>query len=290
MSSRYDSRTTTFSPEGRLYQVEYAVEATTHAGTAIGLCTKDGIVLAAEKRLQNVLLDVEATSDRTINGDKLHTIDSHLGCAIAGITSDANALIKFLRGRAHGHRFFYGEPMVCEEFCRVLCDLKQEYTQHGGVRPYGVSFLLAGWDKYEGFQLYHTDPSGNYSGWKAFAIGANEEAALGLLRQEWREGMTLREGQLLAAKVLAKTMDVIGLTVERMELATLVLGPARPALPRVTPHKATLNDVRVPTFSVMQAADLAPILAEAEDLRRLAEEEAKKKEAQASKKGSSEKS
>ena len=276
MSSRYDSRTTTFSPEGRLYQVEYAVEAISHAGTAIGVLTSEGIVLATEKRMQNTLLDVESVQDKNISGDKVFKVAEHIGCAVAGITSDANTLLNYARQTALQHNFQYQEPICAEDVCQQLCDVKQQYTQYGGVRPFGVAFLLGGWDKYHSYQLYHTDPSGNYNAWKAYAIGANDQAAQSLLKQDWKEGLTLKEGLLLALKVLGKTMDSTNISPDRVEIATLTrVAAAGSASAILDPFGS--KPTKVPLFSILNAEQLKPLLAEAEKIR-LAEEEAAEKE------------
>lgn len=94
-------------------------------------------------------------------------------CSVAGITSDANVLTNELRVTAQRYQLYYGEPMPCEQLVSTLCDLKQAYTQYGGKRPFGVSILYMGWDKHYGYQLYQSDPSGNYGGWKATCIGNN---------------------------------------------------------------------------------------------------------------------
>jgi 20S proteasome subunit alpha 3 len=209
MARRYDGRTTTFSPEGRLYQVEYAMEAISHAGTSLGILAKDGIVLAAEKKIISKLLD----SDK--KAEKMYKLDGHIACSVAGITADANILIQFARLSAQRYAYTYQEPIPVENLVKIVCDTKQGYTQFGGQRPFGVSFLYAGWDPYFGFQLYHSDPSGNYGGWKATAIGANNQGAQSILKQDWKEDLTVREAALLAIKVMSKTMDSTSLSPEK---------------------------------------------------------------------------
>jgi len=215
MARRYDGRTTTFSPEGRLYQVEYAMEAIGHAGAALGILAKDGIVLAAEKKIISKLLDNEKKTE------KMYQLDNHISCAVAGITSDANILISNARLSAQRYMFAYQEPIPVENLVRTLCDKKQGYTQFGGMRPFGVSILYAGYDKHGGFQLYHSDPSGNYGGWKATAIGANNQGAQSILKQEWTEELTVEDAILLAIKVISKTMDSTNLTPEKLEFTTI---------------------------------------------------------------------
>lgn len=216
MARRYDTRTTIFSPEGRLYQVEYAMEAISHAGTCLGILANDGILLAAERRNTNKLLD------EVFFSEKIYKLNDDMVCSVAGITSDANVLTSELRLIAQRYLLQYGESIPCEQLVSWLCDIKQAYTQYGGKRPFGVSILYIGWDKHYGYQLYQSDPSGNYSGWKATCIGNNSAAAISSLKQEYKEGkMTLKDAQALAIKVLSKTLDMTKLTSEKVELAAL---------------------------------------------------------------------
>jgi len=215
-SAGYDRHITIFSPEGRLYQVEYAMEAISHAGTAIGILASDGIVLAAEKKLTSKLLEPSKSSE------KMYMIDEHVACAVAGITADANILINQARLHAQRYRFSFQEPQPVEQLVQALCDEKQAYTQYGGLRPFGVSMLYAGWDKTYGFQLYQSDPSGNYNGWKATCIGANNQSATSLMKQEYKEEIIpLTQALQLAIKVLTKTCDATSLTPDKFDLATL---------------------------------------------------------------------
>jgi len=158
MARRYDARTTTFSPEGRLFQVEYAMDAINAAGSTIGVLAEDGVVLVGEKKTTSKLLD------QGKQHEKIFKINDQMFCAVAGLTSDANVLIQKLRVSAAQHKFSYGEHIPVEQLAVSICDTKQGYTQFGGLRPFGVSFLIAGYDEQLGFQLYTTDPSGNYSG------------------------------------------------------------------------------------------------------------------------------
>jgi len=138
MSRRYDSRTTTFSPEGRLFQLEYAMEAINNAASAIGILTKEGVVLACEKRATSKLLV------KTELSDKIYKIDDHVVCAVAGLTSDANILLDYARRASLGYTYRFQEPQPVEQLIKAVCDTKQGYTQYGGLRPFGVSFLYAG--------------------------------------------------------------------------------------------------------------------------------------------------
>ena len=192
------------------------MEAIGHAGTCVGILASDGIVLAAERRNTNKLLD-EATT-----AEKIYKLHDDMACSVAGITADANVLINELRLIAQRNLLQYGESIPCERLVSWLCDIKQAYTQYGGKRPFGVSILYMGWDRHHGFQLYRSDPSGNYGGWKATCIGTNSNAAVNLLKQDYKENESaLPQAKALAVKVLAKTLDTNKLTYDKIEMATL---------------------------------------------------------------------
>ena len=196
------------------------MEAISHAGAAVGVRTDDGVVLAAEKKILSKLLETSVASE------KMHKLDDHVGVAVAGINSDANILINAARLTAQRYAMTYAEPVPMEQLVQTLCDQKQGYTQYGGLRPFGVSFLFGGWDRNCGFQLYQSDPSGNYAGWMATAIGANAQAAQAILKTDYKEGMTLREAKALAVKVLKQTMDSTLLQPEKMEMAEVAWADA----------------------------------------------------------------
>jgi len=246
MARRYDSRTTIFSPEGRLYQVEYAMEAIGHAGTCLGILAKDGIVLAAERRNTNKLLDEAFISE------KIYKLHDDMACSVAGITSDANVLTNELRQIAQRYQLQYGESIPCERLVSWLCDIKQAYTQYGGKRPFGVSILYMGWDKHHGFQLYQSDPSGNYGGWKATCIGNNSTAAVSVLKQDYDESkITLKEALDLTIKVLSKTVDQAKLTTDKLELATLTRENGKTVI-RILPINEVAKLIKV--FEVKEEA------------------------------------
>lgn len=224
MSRRYDSRTTIFSPEGRLYQVEYALEAINHAGTAIGVLAEDGIVLAAERKVTSKLLEQDTSAE------KMYVLNDNILCAVAGMTADAGILINYMREEAQRYLSVYNQDIPIETLVRRVCNVKQGYTQHGGLRPFGVSFIFAGYDDRYGFQIYTSNPSGNYSGWKATSIGANNTSAETLLKQDYKDGINLEGAKKLALKVLSKTTDSSKLTSEKVEFATVQLRKEQPSL------------------------------------------------------------
>jgi 20S proteasome subunit alpha 3 len=196
--------------------VEYAVEAINHAGAAIGIRTNTGIVLATEKRVLSKLLESTVT-------EKLHRIDSHVMAASAGVNADAEILVNSARLLSQRHKFNFGQSIPVEVLVQSIADQKQGYTQFGGLRPYGVSFIFAGWDNQLGFQLYQSDPSGNYVGWQAAAIGANSQTALSILKSEYQPDLLLEDAKKLALKVLRKIMDVTALSSESVEVLELTV-------------------------------------------------------------------
>mmetsp|Transcript_282 Transcript_282/g.689 ORF Transcript_282/g.689 Transcript_282/m.689 type:complete len:264 (+) Transcript_282:225-1016(+) len=229
MARRYDSSTTTFSPEGRLHQVEYAIEAINNAGTCVGILASDGIVLASERRITSPLLAPSKVSEKT------YRIAGHAAACVAGLTADANILIEEARLRALRYAHQYQSSIPVEQLVSHVCNYKQAYTQFGGLRPFGVAFLFGGHDAEHGFQLYQSDPSGNYSGWKATCIGANNQAGKGLLKNEYGIGggeggkdgpatpPDLQTALRLAVKVLNKTMDAAATSADKFELFTMKL-------------------------------------------------------------------
>lgn len=137
--------------------------------------------------------------------------------AVAGITADANILINFARLEAQNYKRDFSEPIPVEQLVIRICDIKHGYTQQGGLRPFGVSFLFAGWDCHFGFQLYQCDPSGNFGGWKATAIGANYVNASSILKADYKldDPPNVKEALNLAWKVIGKTMDTTTPTPEK---------------------------------------------------------------------------
>jgi 20S proteasome subunit alpha 3 len=164
-SRRYDARTNTFDKEGRIKQIEYAMDAIKNSGPALGILCADGVVLATEKQVTSVLLE------KTIQSEKIYQVDSHIYCVASGLTADSNMLIDYAREVGQEFRKTFRNPMQVEQLVMRVSDLKQSYTQYGGMRPFGTSFIFAGYDSRNKFQLFTTDPAGNYLKWKAIAHG-----------------------------------------------------------------------------------------------------------------------
>lgn len=208
MARRYDSSTTTFSPEGRLHQVEYAMEAINNAGTCVGIKCKNGIVLANERKILSKLL----SQSSKLESDKIATLSSNIVASIAGLASDANILVKDARLNCGRYMYRYDVPMPTKICVKDICDAKQSYTQFGGLRPYGVSLIVAGVEEDGQVSLFQTDPSGNFTAWEATVIGANNGNGKTFLKNEYDKDSTgppsIHEGTLLAIKTLNKTMDI----------------------------------------------------------------------------------
>ncbi|MDH5688017.1 MAG: archaeal proteasome endopeptidase complex subunit alpha [Candidatus Bathyarchaeota archaeon] len=192
----YDEVITVFSPDGRLFQVEYALETVYRGPTIIGVSCPEGVVIGAEEKVESRLRDPNFS-------EKIYEVDEHLGGAIVGLGSDARVLIDCARIYAQSNRLMYDEPADVEIVARGIGDLMQLYTQYEGVRPFGVSIIFAGVDKV-GSRLFTTDPSGSYRAYRAVAIGIGHETAQNLLEKEYREDLKLDEAVKLAVKCLVK--------------------------------------------------------------------------------------
>jgi len=203
--SEYDRGVNTFSPEGRLFQVEYAIEAIKLGSTTVGVRTPEGVVLGVEKRVQSPLLESSSI-------EKIMEIDHHLGCAMSGLTADARTMIDHARVTSQNHNFTYDEPIKVESVTQAVCDLALRFGEsvHDEdammSRPFGVALLIAGVDE-NGPQLFHTDPSGTSMRYDAKAIGSGSEAAQSELQDKWHSQMTLKEAQVLALRILKQVME-----------------------------------------------------------------------------------
>ena len=198
----YDRAITVFSPDGRLFQVEYALETVNRGATILGIACSEGVVLGAEEKIETKLQDPNFTW-------KLYEIDDHLGAAVVGLGSDARILIDQARVYSQSNRLMYDEPIDVEILTKRVGDIKQLYTQHAGVRPFGVSIILGGIDK-TGNRLFSTDPSGSYRGYKAVAVGIGRETVEVILKKEYREDLKLEETIKLTAKCLIKALEARG--------------------------------------------------------------------------------
>lgn len=208
----YDGAITIFSPEGRIYQVEYALELVKRGSPIVGVKSPDGVVLAAIEPKQSRLA-------APINSKKIYKIDEHVAVAIAGLSPDARVLVRQARYVSQGNRMTYDEPVDIESLTSSVGDLLQTYTQNAGVRPFGVSLIFGGVDNHR-VSLISTDPSGSYRGHKAHAIGRNSEKAMKVLHDQYREGLSLDEAKALAIESLKEAADET-LTPEDLNISTI---------------------------------------------------------------------
>lgn len=202
--TEYDRGVNTFSPEGRIFQIEYAIEAIKLGSTSLGIQTAEGVVIAAEKRVPSTLVDPKSMN-------KILEIDTHIGVVLSGMVADARILIEHARVEAQNHRFTYNEPMRVESCTLATCDISTRFGESGGrkklmSRPFGVSLLIAGVDD-NGPQLWQTDPSGTYTRYDAQAIGAGAEAAQSLFVELFHKSLTLSEAEALAVQILKQVME-----------------------------------------------------------------------------------
>ncbi|MDR2203851.1 MAG: archaeal proteasome endopeptidase complex subunit alpha [Nitrososphaerota archaeon] len=207
----YDRAITVFSPDGRLFQVEYAMELVNRGATILGIQTAEGVVLGSEE-------SIEALEEVGFSY-KIFRVDDHVGAAIVGLSSDARILIDQARVHSQSNKLTYDEPIDVEVVTKRICDLQQMYTQHAGVRPFGVSLIFAGVDK-TGSRVFGTHPSGTYRGYKATALGAGRETVLNILKEEYKDNMSLEGITKLAIKCLVKALEARQLP-PRIKLAVI---------------------------------------------------------------------
>ncbi|WP_411963005.1 archaeal proteasome endopeptidase complex subunit alpha [Haloferax sp. YSMS24] len=209
----YDRGITIFSPDGRLYQVEYAREAVKRGTASIGVRTSDGVVLAADKRSRSPLMEPTSV-------EKIHKADDHVGIASAGHVADARQLIDFARRQSQVNRLRYGEPIGIETLTKEVTDHIQQYTQVGGARPFGVALLIGGVENGSP-RLYETDPSGTPYEWKAVAIGADRGDHQEHLEENYSDDLTLEEGIALALEAIAATAENGTIAPDGIDVATV---------------------------------------------------------------------
>ncbi len=185
----YDRAITVFSPDGRLYQVEYAIETVRRGTLAIGVKCTEGVILAVEEKARKLQI-----SNVT---QKIFQVDDHIGVAAAGYIPDARTQVDHARFFAQSNRLIYDEPVDVEGVAKNIADMAQQFTQYAGVRPFGVALILAGVDK-SGTELFLTDPSGTYIGYDAVAIGAGSDQVTEFLEKSYKPELNLQDAASLA--------------------------------------------------------------------------------------------
>lgn len=192
----YDRTIAVFSPDGRLFQVEYAKEAVKRGATSLGICFKDGIILATLKPDGDLMVSTSS--------EKIFQIDEHIGAVAAGLLADARVLVNQARVKSQIHKITYDEPIDSWNVAHLIGDKMQISTLYAGLRPYGVSFLIGGVDD-AGPRLIESDPSGMLYEWHAYAIGRGAQNANKLLRQKWKPTLSEKDALELAVDVMDKT-------------------------------------------------------------------------------------
>jgi len=215
--SEYDRGVNTFSPEGRLFQVEYAIEAIKLGSTAIGIQTSEGVVLAVEKRVTSTLMEPSTT-------EKIVEIDKHIGCACSGLMADSRTMVDRARVEAQNHWFMYNEKMTVESVTQSVSNLAIQFGDSDSdgqamSRPFGVAILFAGFDDL-GTQLFHMDPSGTYVQCDAKAIGSGCEGAQQALQEAYHKSMKLPEAIKSVLTILKQVMEE-KLNSTNVEVATI---------------------------------------------------------------------
>jgi proteasome alpha subunit len=194
MASRgYDMTPTMYSPDGRIYQVEYAIETVKRGTLAIGVKCKDGVIIAVEENPR--ALQVSSITQ------KIFLVDQHIGVAAAGYIPDARVQVDNARFFSQSNKLTYDEPVEVETVAKHLADQCHQFTQYSGVRPYGVALIIAGVDL-KGGAIYVTDPSGTYVSYEAVAIGASSEEVTDFLEKNYKPEMTLEDGAALATAAI----------------------------------------------------------------------------------------
>ncbi|NCN86703.1 archaeal proteasome endopeptidase complex subunit alpha [archaeon] len=195
----YDRTATMFTPEGHLLQVEYAEKTVRLGSASIGMRCKDGIFILADKRIEDKLIVKESAS-------KIYEIDSHIICSVAGIVSDARVLIDKIQVLSQQHRMTYDTEIEPELVIKEISSLKQQFTQYGGARPFGVSMMILGMQDGKG-KVYVSDVTGNYFEYYANAIGENDSKLKEKLREKYKKDLTLKQGIKLAVEIFKEIKD-----------------------------------------------------------------------------------
>lgn len=194
MASRgYDMTPTMYSPDGRIYQVEYAIETVKRGTLAIGVCSKDGVIMAVEEKPRAL-----QTSNLT---QKIFQVDYHIGVAAAGYIPDARVMVENARFFSQGNKMTYDESVEIGTVAKYLADQSHQFTQYSGVRPNGVALIIAGVDQ-KGQSLYVTDPSGTYVQYAAIAIGAGSDEVNSFLEKHYSSDMSSDEAAALAVAAI----------------------------------------------------------------------------------------
>ncbi|MEK6895572.1 MAG: archaeal proteasome endopeptidase complex subunit alpha [Nanoarchaeota archaeon] len=215
----YDRTATMFSPEGTILQVEYAEKTVRLGSSSIGIVCADGVFILADKRVRDKLVVKESAS-------KVYEIDSNIIASVAGILADARVLIERAQVLSQQHRVTYDTEIEPELIIKDIANAMQQFTQYGGARPFGVSFMVAGLHG-KNPELFSSDITGNYFGYHAHAIGENDEKLRERLREKYKKDLKIKEGVKIALEIFKEVLED-RFDLNRFELVVLRIGNDRP--------------------------------------------------------------
>jgi proteasome alpha subunit len=203
-----------FSPDGRLYQVEYASKIVEQGTTGVGIVYKEGVLIAADKSISSRLVIPQSI-------EKIFKIDEKIAVVSAGLVGDARRLVGIARRQAQDNKMVFSEPIQVQVMSKEIAETKQAFTQYGGLRPFGVSFIIAGIDE-NGPQLFQTEPSGALAEYKSISIGRNKENAMKVFEKEYKDNLSLEKAVIIAYDALAKSIpEKEKISILRVEFAII---------------------------------------------------------------------
>jgi len=224
-SSAYDRVSTMFSPDGRLYQVEYASKIVEQGTVGVALVYGNGLIFGADKKVTSKLI-------KPASIEKVFKIDEHIGAISSGLVGDARRLVQLARKEAQENRMYYEEKIQVEALVKQVSGIKQLFTQYAGMRPFGVSFIIGGVDE-SGPRVFETEPSGALAEYHAIAIGKGKKDSMAFFEKNYREGMSFENALSLALKGLAKGLgEKEKLDINRLDFAFVEVGGKFERVPR----------------------------------------------------------
>jgi len=231
--NQYDSDITTWSPQGRIHQIEYAMEAVKQGMPVVGLKSKTHAIVATVKRSSSELASYQK---------KIFKIDEHMGIGFAGLTADARVLCKYMRSECLNHKFVYNTPLQVGRLVRQVADKSQVHTQKAGRRPFGLGMLVIGYDQ-TGTHLFETCPSGNYFDYKAMSIGSRSQSAKTYLEKTFQEYENASSNELIrhALNAIRETLGSQSEGLNAKNCSVAIVGENQP-------------------FKILEGADLLPYL------------------------------
>lgn len=198
-AAAYDRSITVFSPEGHLYQVDYASKIIEKGSPAVAIIYKNGIIVAADKKIYSSLILPQSV-------EKVFKIDNHIWTACSGLIGDGRRLVDFARQISQENKSYYDDPIEIETLVKRIASIVQYYTQYGGARPFGVSLIIAGIDSL-GKHIFETEPSGAITEYQAAAIGQNRQKLMGYLEKNYKQNLSCEDAIKLAISTLSQNLE-----------------------------------------------------------------------------------